>query len=324
MKKLLIYPALVLAAIAGPAGATGDYAACVQREALLSADETRIGDLKQRCRERTLEEAAASSLETAAVDERLALEETVSRNPFVLLAHRPNYFLFASYNSRPNTAPFDNLDPALAENMQPVEAKFQVSLKLPVAHDLFGGRGNLYFAYTNRSFWQLYNTAHSSPFRETNHEPEIWLSLRQHLSLAGWEARLLDIGLSHQSNGRAGSLSRSWNRIYGRIVFGRDNLAVSLRPWIRIPESAEHDDNPDINDYMGHFELRGVVRNGRTRFSLMLRNNLDTRNNRGALELGWTFPIHGHARGYVQWFNGYGESLIDYNALTNSIGFGIA
>ncbi len=319
--------ALLCGALLLPAGGhagDGDYAACVQREALLGTDDQRLGDLRRRCRAGDEAGRKAQSLQQAAVDTRLALEEEVARNPFVLLAHRPNYFLFASYNSRPNRTPFEAVDPELAQFMQPVEAKFQVSLKVPALHDLFGGRGTMYFAYTNRSFWQLYNTQHSSPFRETNHEPEVWLSLRQRLRLGAWTARLMDIGLSHQSNGRAGTLSRSWNRIYGRVVFSHDNLAIGLRPWIRIPESAASDDNPDITDYLGHFELTAVARNGRTRFSLMLRNNLSTHRNRGALELGWTFPIHGHARGYVQWFNGYGESLIDYNAITNSIGFGIA
>ena len=59
----------------------------------------------------------------------------------------------------------------------------------------------------------------------------------------------------------------------------------------------------------------------------MFRNNLDYHDNKGALELGWSFPIPfietDEARGYIQYFNGYGESLIDYNAAVERIGIGV-
>ena len=57
---------------------------------------------------------------------------------------------------------------------------------------------------------------------------------------------------------------------------------------------------------------------------ILVRDNL-RKDNRGALQLNWTFPIWEttDVRGYVQYFTGYGESMIDYNASTNrfSIGF---
>jgi len=55
----------------------------------------------------------------------------------------------------------------------------------------------------------------------------------------------------------------------------------------------------------------------------MIRDNLDFSDNHGALQLGWSFPVTNKVKGYVQWFNGYGESLIDYNSYSNSIGVGI-
>jgi phospholipase A1/A2 len=55
---------------------------------------------------------------------------------------------------------------------------------------------------------------------------------------------------------------------------------------------------------------------------VMLRNNLGA-DNRGALELGWSFPISANLRGQVKYFNGYGYSLIDYNTNMEVFALGI-
>ncbi|MDO6805090.1 phospholipase A, partial [Wenyingzhuangia sp. 1_MG-2023] len=56
---------------------------------------------------------------------------------------------------------------------------------------------------------------------------------------------------------------------------------------------------------------------------IMLRNNLDTTNNRGAVEMDFTFPLTRKLKGFVQYFNGYGDSLIDYNHWQERLGVGI-
>ncbi|MBW1838234.1 MAG: phospholipase A, partial [Deltaproteobacteria bacterium] len=60
-------------------------------------------------------------------------------------------------------------------------------------------------------------------------------------------------------------------------------------------------------------------------FSLMLRNNLESGFKRGAVEAGWSFPLwkYKYFKGYMQYFSGYGESMIDYNRYVNRIGIGI-
>jgi phospholipase A1 len=317
----LLLPSMALADV----GASLDD--CLLERMRTAGDDVTVGSLRRGCRERLAsqpaEEGAASM---PAVSRRLSAEQETMGRPFVITPHRPNYFLFAYNFSDPNTAPFVGQFPGLGDDVfKAVETKFQISLKFPIVENLLGSGGDLFFAYTNRSFWQQFQTDDevSSPFRETNHEPEAWLSFANDWKFLGFTNRLNAVGLSHQSNGRAGELSRSWNRLYASMVLERGDLALAFKPWWRLPEDAETDDNPDIEDYLGNFELLGVYKAGHHTFTAMGRHNLDFDTPRGALRLDWSFPLHGQLRGYLQLFNGYGESLIDYDHNVTSLGLGV-
>ncbi len=309
---------------------------------LATADDTvSVGDIKQLCdskiTQNTIEEASpnpnpidikvtSSGVETedkSAITRRLFLEKKEAKNPFVLLPHKPNYIILSNNMASPNETPFEAAYPGDNIHLQPWETKFQISLKLPVAYDLFNGRADAYVAYTNRSFWQQFNKHSSSPFRESDHEPEAWLSFKTNYEIFGIKNSLIRTGVVHQSNGQAGELSRSWNRVYADFVFEHNDWYYSLKPWWRIPDSSSDDDNPDIEEYMGNFEFGAVYKMDNHSFDILLRNNLNFDDNYGAVQLGWSFPLTDRVKGYVQWFNGYGESLIDYDTHSNSIGFGI-
>jgi phospholipase A1 len=133
------------------------------------------------------------------------------------------------------------------------------------------------------------------------------------------------LSLTHVSNGRDIPQSRSWNRVIGWVGFDRPGWTVMLRPWWRLHESASSDDNPDIEDYMGRGELL-VTRNWRGHeISASFRHSLREGNRaHSGLELNWAFPIHGELKGYLQYFSGYGESLIDYNHSGNYVGLGVS
>jgi phospholipase A1 len=260
---------------------------------------------------------AAEIGEPGLVEQRLEADRRAASRPFSIMAHRPNYFLAAAYNT-------EDWQPAAANDN--LESQFQVSLKVPLAVGLFGDRLDLYGAYTNRSFWQVYDRENSEPFRETNHEPEIWLQSRNDWNILGFTNSVNTVGWVHQSNGRSGSFSRSWDRVYATFVFERANWALAFKPWFWISQNRAESDNPDIDEYMGHGEFRAVYgRNGHV-VSAMLRNQLESGFDRGALELSWSFPVfdYPYLRGYVQYFNGYGESLIDYDNKVNRLGIGIS
>ncbi len=264
-------------------------------------------------------QAAESTEGLSPLDRRIKIENETRFKPFVLTPHKPNYVLPYTYNKYPNQAPFDSNTDGTLKNE---EIKFQFSLKFPIADELFGEQGTFFFGYTNVSYWQAYNSSASSPFRETNHEPELFLTVPNDWKILGFTNKINILGISHQSNGRSGSQSRSWNRVYMDLVFERGNFYFSFKPWIRINETRD-DDNPDIEHYMGHGELRAVYATGKHTASLMLRNNIKSEN-RGAVELNYSYPMSRRAKYFLQFFDGYGESLIDYNARVRRIGIGIA
>ena len=279
-----------------------------------------INDAK---RLRCFDEANGAAAETAPTGIwRNRIEQDADRDTFTLTALKPNYFTY-SYLTDPNQEPYEFLDEG--DRLDNSELKFQLSFQSKLADDLFDKQADLWFGYTQVSYWQALNTDISSPFRETNYEPEIFVSFLTDYELLGLDGGVFKLGVVHQSNGRGEPLSRSWNRIYAEFVLEQGDVALSFRPWVRIDEE-DDDNNPDITDYLGHYELRAAYKWGDHVFSAMSRNNLESGFSKGAVELGWSFPLgsYPYLKGYVQYFYGYGESLIDYNERVNRIGVGFA
>ena len=174
-------------------------------------------------------------------------------------------------------------------------------------------------AYTQTSWWQITRT--SAPFRETNYQPEIFLNFASPKYLDQIGVKNLKFGLLHESNGRDGSNSRSWNRAYVQSDFVFGKLSILPRAWMVVGNKG---DNKDILKYIGHGDVRLSYNLNDHIFSLMLRNNLHfDKTNKGAAEISYMFPIFSTGvYGYLQYFTGYGESLIDYNRHTDKFGLG--
>lgn len=261
----------------------------------------------------------------SALSRHWELDDEAKNGAYLFRPHHANYFLPIKYSNAPNGSPFQAtfIQPDLG--LDAIETELQLSFKIKAMEGVFGHDNvDLWFGFTSTSFWQAYNASISAPFRETNYEPEAMLVFRTNYGIGDFRGRFINLGLAHQSNGQSGGLSRSWNRVYTQFGFERDNLALLIRPWVRLPETDGNDDNPDIEDFMGHGDVLAVYRKGRNAYSLLLRNNLKSSDNRGAFKLNWSFPLHGRLKGYVQYFNGYGESLIDYNHKQQSFGLGVS
>jgi phospholipase A1/A2 len=272
--------------------------------------------------------------------ELIGREETVSllterweldSNPgeFLFRPYKPVYFFPIYYSSSLNTLPKSPTHSVALEDELPidsVETKFQLSFKTKLARNLLGDDGDLWLGYTQSSHWQLYNGDNSRPFRETNHEPEFIFTLRSSFELMGYTGRMLSMSLNHQSNGREEELSRSWNRVIFSIGMDKPDWAVMFRPWLRIPEKRSDDDNPDIEDYMGRAELLVVHRKKNShQISTRIRHSLRSGDDsRGSISLNYSYPCFHRLRCHAQIFSGYGESMIDYNHRSTTLGLGVA
>jgi len=230
---------------------------CMSTTMQTADPSTTIAELQSECEKMIASGADKTAQENdpAVVEERMRMDWKHILQPFTLMAHKPNYFLFAAYNASGYDASAWPEEDLRRDGWEDTEAQFQLSMKFPLLVNLWDNTFDIYAAYTNRSFWQIYDSD-SSPFRETNHEPEIWVQFHPNWEFFGFKNTWNSFGANHQSNGRGGDLSRSWNRIFAWITFERGNLAMSFKPWYRIPEDdADSDDNPDITDYLGHYEL---------------------------------------------------------------------
>lgn len=306
---------------------------CLLAELKKANSTTTVAEIKSRCRitlsdNNTVTMRSGKVIKKGAISERYLSERNTAFNPHVITPHKMNYILPILASDQINNNVFSKYED-WNNNLDDLEAKFQLSIKVPMNHDdLFIEGDGLFFAFTLQAWWQIFSNDISKPFRETNYQPEVFYLAPTDWHPFGGNTGFI-LGAEHQSNGRSQPLSRSWNRLYASLLFEKDRLAMWFRPWWRLPEEekeapllSDGDDNPDIEDYMGHFEFGVSYRWKQYEFSFTGRENFKT--NKGATELGLTFPLWGKIRGYAQYFNGYGESLIDYNYHQQRLGFGIA
>lgn len=268
---------------------------------------------------------AADFLATRYQSELYALEQ-----PFLIMQHKRNYFLPLSYMVDLN----ENVSIVTDEvGLTHEEAKYQVSLKAPIY--LWGtDNGNnalegFYAGLSLKAYGQFYNSKLSEPIRENNYEIETYYSWRPDWSWRQHQVYSLNLGLNHYSNGKSDIYSRSWNRIIATMTVDSGAWYSSLSIWFRIPEQqksdpnqANGDDNPDITNYMGYFEYTAGTKVSIYSLEATVRNNLNINKNKYYIELNLSLPINQRFDALLQYVNGYGESLIDYDFKMERIGIG--
>jgi phospholipase A1/A2 len=276
------------------------------------------------------------------------LEKASAKSNYQLRGYRPISLSVASASSV-NTLPFSpsNGSPANAIAYSPSELKINLSVRTKIASGLLHQdrddqplSDSIWFGYSQQSYWQLFSSALSRPFRATDHEPELIYVFGHNRPLpGGWTYRMSGAGVVHQSNGQSLPLSRSWNRVYlmaaaDKITAQGGRFSLQAKAWQRLPESLGKDDNPDISNYIGRAELAGQWNfdTGLAKdithhtLGLNLRHSLRSQG-RGSVKLEYLRSLGHQSNGlrfHTQIFSGYGDSLIDYNRRRTVLSVGVS
>lgn len=220
--------------------------------------------------------------------------------------HNENYFLPLYYQTQIFDSPYD-------KPYKKFEVKLQISAKASIVKDLFWGVG-AYFAYTQKSFFQMYSKSISSPFRSTDYNPELIIYKPFDFGL------LVRFGYRHLSNGDAGEKSRSMNLVALDLVYRISDFRATLKSWAYIDK-----DPPNIHKYIGYSDLI-------LEYSFLRRNHLrltignlihNYKSYKGNVKLEYRFDIR-HFGIFVQYFYGYGDNLHEYDMKKHAIGVGFA
>jgi len=249
-------------------------------------------------------------------------ERKVFNNNFAITLHNPTYILPYYYTGSPYNSIYENQTPS-DESLKHNEVKYQFSFKIPVWHDMFLSSTSLFFAYTQLSYWQVYNK--NAFFRSTDYEPEFFTRTPINWNVAGnWFLNIFKLGAVHQSNGFGNYMERSWNRVYIEMTASNDHAFLSIKPWYVFHDSTYELYNPDMAKYLGYGQVvLGYKYNNQT-ISLQAHSFIERHGRYATGTLRYTFPINKRLAGIVEVFSGYGQSLIEYNHRTNSAGVGFA
>lgn len=190
------------------------------------------------------------------------------------------------------------------------DAKFQISLRHRLYRKLLPYRIYLFLTYTQKSFWNIYQK--SAPFAESDYNPTIGFG-RNFIR----NKRIEGIGMiqfEHESNGRDSIQSRSWNRIsFTGIYIPDQNFTLQVKAWIAMMLSSY---NPHLTQYAGIGLLGLTYTNNQNRFNtsvVMIKRGGWNLNANWRLEFAYRLFREDNQFLFLQFYNGYGENLQDFN-----------
>lgn len=265
---------------------------------------------------RAMPDKNAADKSKTVLEQEVQSQNKAESYPNLVNLYRPTYVLPFYQTNNPYHDIYVNATP----NNQPVkreELKAYFSFLIPIVRHVYENKPvALNFAYTQLMYWQVY--AKSQYFRETNYEPELFLDNHFNKYFA------LQLGVNHQSNGRGGYLERSWNRAYLQGKFTGKNWLVQLRGWTLIAQDESSNlHNPEIAYYLGYDNIVLSYKIAKLKAAVEAQN-IESGYTRGFVKVSLSYPILRSISIFGQFFNGYGQSLIEYNHKNTGFGIGLS
>ncbi len=215
-------------------------------------------------------------------------------------------------------------------------AKFQISFKYRLMQlaraDEQGFTHNFQVGYTQRSLWDI--KASSSPFYDTSYMPELMLESLAPMPIDPnrfFTPLGAQLSFKHESNGRDGPDSRSLNTavLRGAFVLG------PLDRWhlIVVPELFAYvsslDNTQGLENYRGHGRLRLLLEKNNRRPTLAYAIHAGDDFHHPTHQADLTIPFRTRwldleTAMLIQYFRGYGESLLDYRQASETVRAGLS
>lgn len=199
------------------------------------------------------------------------------------------------------------------------DATFQISVRQRLTKSVLPFKTFFYLTYTQKSFWDIY--AESSPFRDTNYNPG--LGLGKYLMFNNKVVGAAFLQLKHESNGRDGDDSRSWNYMSLSMKYffnARFNIAAEI--WAPYVDGGN---NKDLLDYkgIGYMSINYISDKSKWWLSADFNPRKGFGNINTTLTAGFRISKRSNQYLFARFYQGYGESLLDYNKYTANIRVGI-
>ena len=198
------------------------------------------------------------------------------------------------------------------------DVKFQLSISQRLTKSKLPFDSYLFIQYTQKAFWDVFRE--SLPMRDLNFNHGIGLGhlIIRHNKYIG-KAYLM---LEHESNGRDSIDSRSWNKItLSCALVLNDNWETQFKTWIPIIDG---ENNKDILKYNGIFQFAVNYRtcNKRLQIGALITQRKAWFGFNTQLELSYKFNKRENQFFFIQYYNGYGENLLEYNQYKNMLRVG--